>query len=312
MSKPLTKAEARAIARAARVLPLAAPQVRFEDFAASELGLSAAERMDYFPYPDPNGLVDKAVAVLTLDREEMLRDESIIPPFVVTRDIAGAYWVCGLVTYLQANSLTSLSHRIAQHGAVRKALVSLERGRHLEALVAAILSRDGTAHATRGSGDQGIDVISWNPLLPLEHSFVDGATPGTDPVRCERVFVLASSKMVEKRGKKGRPSIDPAHIRELVGGWVIQRSPVGAWSSHGIKPLTPVQMLMATTYRLSTNAKAECRKLGVQVWSLPELIYMVCKDAPASVFDAANGHAFVPAAFKSWWRPFDLKRLKNI
>src|SRR6185436_19898869 len=103
--------------------------------------------------------------------------------------------------------------------------------------------------------------------------------------------------------------LDVAHIRELVGSWVIQRSPTGKWSDVGIQTLTPIQLILVTTYRMSVNAKAQCRSLGVQVWSMPELVYLICNVAPDEVFDASVGYTLSPNRFREWWRERDLNRL---
>jgi hypothetical protein len=117
----------------------------------------------------------------------------------------------------------------------------------------------------------------------------------------EKVFLFASSKavMVHKLGQTRL--LDPAHIRELVGGWIIQRSSAGIWQKFGIRMLSPVQMILVTTYRLSNDGRAECHSLGVQVWGIPELVYLVCRTAPAPVFDAQNAYEFSAAEFRAWW-----------
>jgi hypothetical protein len=70
--------------------------------------------------------------------------------------------------------------------------------------------------------------------------------------------------------------------------------------------------LALTTYRLSINAKAECRSLGVQIWGLPELIYLCCTAAPDTVFDGANNYAFSKAAFNQWWKLKNQSRLMAV
>jgi hypothetical protein len=145
--------------------------------------------------------------------------------------------------------------------------------------------------ATRGSGDQGIDAIGWKQLVLIEPSFSDGDIRPNEVLPGEKVFLFASSKAFTI-SRRNPPLIKPAHIRELVGGWAIQRSSVGKWRSVGIRMLTPVQMILVTTYRLSLDAKAECRELGVQVWGIPELIYLICIAAPNTVFNPAANHAF--------------------
>ena len=125
----------------------------------------------------------------------------------------------------------------------------------------------------------------------------------------QNVLALASSKAVIGQGRGKSKLLDVAHVRELVGGWVIQRSPVGKWKEFGIQTLTPLQMILVTTYRMSINAKSECRILGVQVWGIPELIYLICKFAPDDVFDAAHGYAFSVPRFREWWTERDRNRL---
>lgn len=123
------------------------------------------------------------------------------------------------------------------------------------------------------------------------------------------MFLFASSKAFIN-GQIDQPDlISAAHIRELVGGWTIQRSSVGKWQSVGIRMLSPVQMILVTTYRLSLEAKSECRSLGVQIWGIPELIYLICDSAPDSVFDPANNHAFSTTAFDAWWKVRDQNRV---
>jgi hypothetical protein len=100
-------------------------------------------------------------------------------------------------------------------------------------------------------------------------------------------------------------------IREIVGGWVIQRSVVGAWGDQGVKMLSPVQMIFVTTYRLSVGARSDCKRLGVQVWGLPELIYFVAANAPDSVFDSNAGYAFSKLEFEKWYAAYGNKRLTS-
>jgi hypothetical protein len=68
-------------------------------------------------------------------------------------------------------------------------------------------------------------------------------------------------------------------------------------------------MILVTTYRLSTEAKSDCRDLGIQVWGIPELIYLVCRWAPETVFDAVNGNTFSASAFRGWWKERDQARV---
>jgi len=124
-----------------------------------------------------------------------------------------------------------------------------------------------------------------------------------------RVYFVASSKaMMDATGEAPLRLISPAHIRELVGSWVIQRSSVGAWAGIGLQMLTPLQLVLVTTYRLSDESQQDCHRLGVQVWGLAELTYLICRYAPPAVFSGPNG-AFSTAEFNVWWKDKDRGRL---
>lgn len=107
----------------------------------------------------------------------------------------------------------------------------------------------------------------------------------------ERLHIIASCKANEGNTAGGIPNtISPAHIRELIGAWMIQRSESGMWQQRaGIKILSPLQLLLVTTYRLSDDSLSLCRRMGVAVWGIPELVYLVCRYAPESVFSASGG-----------------------
>jgi hypothetical protein len=222
-----------------------------------------------------------------------------------------------MCTYLRDTTLaskpvdTKLRGRLAHHREIRTALRRMRNGHDLEALAAAIMkSKCGYGEATRGSGDQGIDAIGWKQLVLIEPSFTEGHLSKKQTLPGDRVFLFASSKAFTD-GRLGPPElINPAHIRELVGGWVIQRSSTSKWQSAGVRMLSPVQMVLVTTYRLSLDAKAECSELGVQVWGIPELIYLICDAAPDAVFDTANNYTFSTRACNAWWKQRDRNRLK--
>jgi hypothetical protein len=186
----------------------------------------------------------------------------------------------------------------------------MQNGHDVEALAAAIMNvQCDYGEATRGSGDQGIDAIGWSELVLIDPFVSDGVHFGNRSTPGEKVFLFASSKAFTDGGNGAPKAINPAHIRELVGGWSIQRSSVGMWQKVGIRMLSPVQMILVTTYRLSLDAKAECRGLGIQVWGIPELVYLICKSAPVDVFDEANSYAFSSARFRAWWRQRDTTRV---
>jgi hypothetical protein len=300
----LTAQETRQVLTSARQLTLDAPAERVEVFISRVLGLNPIQQAAYFPGPDPKGLLALAIADLTGKREGILRDEGAIPSFAVYEDNLGIFHVAGLATYLESTGFdAAFRGRLSQHEQIRGALRRLRQGQDLEALAAAIMKEHyGQGEATRGSRDQGIDAIGSKELMRIDPSFSDGSIAIPQALPGETVFLFASSKAVIGAGR-GRPKLlNPAHIRELVGGWVIQRSARGIWQKRGIRMLTPVQMILVTTYRLSPDAKGDCRDLGVQVWGVPELIYLVCLTAPQIVFDAKNGYAFSATAFRSWWK----------
>jgi hypothetical protein len=295
----------------AQALTLTSPIERVESFISRLLGFNAIQQAQHFPSPDPGGLLAIAVANLTGAREAMLRDECVVPTFVVYEDALHVPQIAGLSTYVNARGYdVEFQRRLAQHGQIRTALRSLERGQHLEALAAAIMNEHcDRGEATQASGDQGIDAIGWKELMTIDPVFSDGSvsTPQVSPG--EKVFLLASSKAVAASGR-GKPRLlEIAHVRELVGGWVIQRSPAGKWKEFGLQTLSPIQMILVTTYRMSIEAKSLCRILGVQIWGIPELIYLICKLAPDPVFDRPSGSTFSATAFRAWWKDRDRNRL---
>ncbi len=203
----------------------------------------------YFPSPDPDGSLAIAIGNLTHARERILRDECLVPTFVIYED-RGVSQIAGLSNYLELRGYDAhFRNRLVQHNSIRDALRRLQRGHHLEALAAAILNEAcGRGEATQPSGDQGIDAIGWKELITIDASFSDGSASIPQIFPGQNVLALASSKAVVGQGR-GKPKLlDVAHVRELVGGWVIQRSPVGKWKEFGIQTLTPLQMILVTTY----------------------------------------------------------------
>jgi hypothetical protein len=307
----LSPQEVRQIITAVRALPLNAPSVPVEDFIGGVLQLNMVQQAQYFPNPDPAGLLSVAVSRLTKNREKMLRYECQVPDFAVYEDAQKKPHVAGTDTYLTLKAVDpKLRGRLAHHKTIRTALRGMRVGHDLEALAAAIMNAHcDYGEATQGSGDQGIDAIGWKKLLLIHPCFSDGDFEPKGPPPGDKVLLFASSKAFTD-GRAGPPgTISPAHIRELVGGWVIQRSSVAQWQKVGIRMLSPVQMVLVTTYRLSPQAKIECRELGIQVWGIPELIYLICLAAPDTVLDPANNHAFSAPAFNAWWQLRNQSRL---
>jgi hypothetical protein len=312
MKSLVSKPQIAQLRRMAISVALDAAEERLEDFVARELGWTNADRVKFFPTPDPNGYADIIAGYFTSLREDILRDDSTLPSFVVYNKPAGGYQIVGLIPYLQRKIKDArLVSRLRQFALVRKSLLKMRKGHYLEAVAAALLDAQcDYSQATRGSGDQGVDAIAWTNLFDMEKCFLDGACRLNEPLPGEKVFVLVSAK-ANLGWVKGQPKvINPAHIRDIIGGWVIQRSTVGVWQNQGILMLSPTQMLICTSYRLSEQSKLECRRIGVQVWGLPELIYLVCKYAPDNVFDAANNYLFDPNQFKQWWKPHHVTRLQ--
>jgi hypothetical protein len=238
---------------------------------------------------------------ITERRESILDSEGAIPSYVVFTDAFGDTRVAGLRTYLQnTNANQFLIERIEFHQQVCAAICSLRGSYRLESLGAAILQGlTNHGEVTRGSSDQGIDFLGSLPLIPLNPAFVNGDVRQAAVLPGESSFIMGSSKGL-KRNRANRPTLNPAYIRELVGGWLIQRSEVRLWRELGVKMLSPLQMILLTTYRLSADARRLCHTLGVQVWNLPELVSLVCLTAPAPVFKYGQTSRLVLTRFNNW------------
>src|SRR5258708_7809278 len=119
----LTNLEVRRITTAVRALVFNAPSARVEDFIARALGLNAAQQAQYFPDPDPTGLMGIAVGYLSEERETMLRDECQMPSFAVYQDQQNVFHVAGLDTYLATRQVPArMRGRLAHLRDVRTAL----------------------------------------------------------------------------------------------------------------------------------------------------------------------------------------------
>ncbi|WP_043345793.1 hypothetical protein [Cupriavidus basilensis] len=313
----LTSADIRRVINHACALDFDAPEKSIEDFFGDVLGLNAIQRAGVFPDPDLTGTGAVTVGRLTCARDELLRDKGEVPSFIIFhRKPQNRTFISGISTYLRLKGLPSdypadFLTRIGRHRAIRRELLQLDQGHKLEVVAAAILS--AACHygeATKGSGDQGVDAIAWNQLIHIEDAFLDGLI-GDKVIRPgHRVMVVASSKAAIGSDPDNLKVINPAHIRELVGSWLIQRSESGHWRSFGIQMLTPLQLVLVTTYRLSEESKAECQRLGVQVWSVPELVYLICRYAPSTVFPNGRRSTFSARGFADWWQAKEPTRLR--
>ncbi len=307
-------AQINALKAVANGLALTAPPQRVTDFIASRFGLNATQLADLVTTGFDGASLAEWTAYLTQQRQELLDIQGIVPSYVIYSDVHGVDQMAGLKTYLayrnaDPNSAEAkLGARIEFHGQIRSAISALKQGHHLEAVGAAILT--GLAvrgKATKGSGDQGIDFIGKKSLIELEAAFRSGGIPKVRSFPGDSTFVLGSSKAARNGN---RPVLSPVAVRELVGGWLIQRSQAGLWREQGIQLLSPIQMVLLTTYRLSDDAKRLCNALGVQVWNFPETIALVCLSAPASVFNEDVGTPqFLPDKFRAWWNEFQCDRL---
>ena len=159
----LSSSQVRRVISAARTLSTIAPAEYVEDFIAGVLGLNPMEIADYFPQPDPEGEMAKAVAHLSREREIILRDECAIPEFAVFLDpVGGERWqIAGFNTYLASKGFdASFTNRLRHHRNIRTALRRLRQGRQLELLAAAVMNASvDYGEATKASGDQGIDAV---------------------------------------------------------------------------------------------------------------------------------------------------------
>ena len=304
----LTSENIKQVIEAACSLNINANPKKIENFFGDVLGLNAVQLAAAFPDPDPVGIGAIAIGHVTRARENLLRDKGQMPTFVIFQEKMGAQtFISGIAAYLTHKNLLNdhpddFLNRLATHKTIRSQLLKIDNGHKMELVAAAILSSACYyGEATRGSGDQGIDAVAWKHLIPIEGAFLDGELsenairPGT------RAMVVASCKSAIGSNPTKLKVINPAHIRELVGSWLIQRSESGLWRNLGIQMLTPLQLVLVTTYRLSEESKAECQRLGIQTWGIPELIYLICRHAPPEVFPKKGTPTFSAAKFTMWW-----------
>lgn len=193
----------------------------------------------------------------------------------------------------------TIARRLAHHAAIRQWLRHLQPPHLLEATAAALLhSAVGHGIATRKGTDQGVDVISRR-----RDAIVDQLPPWfSQKFEPTNGFVLASCKATSNSG--ARPErLDPAALRELVSAYLIQRTSGGQWGNLGIFPLTPLRLVLVTTYRLSDDSWSLASALGLDVWSIPELTVMIARFAPEA-FD--NADMFDTKQMRDWIAQFDV------
>jgi hypothetical protein len=306
-----TAGQISALKAAARAIPLNSPPVRVTDFISGHFQLNPVQQADLVTTGFAGATLAMWVAYITEERKVILDRECALPPFVVYTDALGADQISGLQPYLTTRGKSpQFVTRIGLHNQIRSALIGLAQGHHLEAIGAAILNGlSVSGRATRGSGDQGIDFIGRRTLVPIDPAFINGSLPEIRALPGDNAFVLGSSK-APRSSATTRPLLSPHYVRELIGGWTIQRSQAGLWREQGIKMMSPVQMVLLTTYQLSADAKRLCNIVGVQLWTLPELISLVCEAAPNNVFqNAAGAPRIMTAAFRTWWMAHHNNRL---
>ena len=301
----LTKKKIDVVVKEAKLTTFSAPSTKLFDFGSKVLNLNVIQAGTLL---DDSALM-KIAAQLTEYRGKQLFDQGKIPDFVVHKPAGGGCEICGLGTFLGIRNFnTQIAERLKHRAEIRKTLRELEKGHFLEAVAAALLNSEMTkGYATQGARDQGIDAVGWSILFEMNEAIVE---KDNQKVYSPDAKVFAFSSAKKSMSTSDRISlISPAAIRETIGGWVIQRSNFGAWKREGVKMLSPVQMIFATTYRISEASRILCKELGVQVWSLSELVYLIVVNAPENVFDPSSGYQFCKAEFDKWWMPFHHHRV---
>lgn len=306
-------------------LAIDAPLTELVTFAKATLNLNDSQSNLLFPEDgapaddDRRVQLDRLAAALIAKRKAVLEQEARIPDFIVCKQedsLTGypVYHVGGLASYLIENQEDALFvARIRSHNAIRAFLGSLGDGFKLESLAAVVLKEIyKNCFATKRAFDQGIDCVSTHAILEV-HSWCCGEDLNRSLAKLgDSLHVVASCKANEGNTAQGIPdTIPPAHVRELIGGWLIQRSDSGMWNRKaGVKLLAPLQLLLATTYRLSDASMSLCRELGVAVWGVSHLIYLICKHAPPEVFPESNSAVtFSEAEMNLWINTAEADRL---
>ncbi len=280
-------------------LPIDSGSQLLTDFIAVSLNLNASQKAEICPDADSPAddtkrvVLDRIAASLDARRLKVLKEEAKISNAVLTTkpDAAGGkpeYSVMGLLEFLRnSGAQDAFLQRVRLADTIRTYLTGIGDGLKLEAIAAILLKQQyESCRATRRSFDQGVDCFATQPILELESWCCAPDMIATVQKTGEKLHIIASCKANEGNIAGGIPStISPAHTRELIGAWLIQRSDSGMWQkAAGIKLLSPMQLLLVTTYRLSDDTMQLCRNLGVAVWSITELIYLICRSAPSDVF----------------------------
>lgn len=293
---------------AAQSLPFDAAPTSLEIFVQNTLSLSAAQAGALAG----NASLPSCIELMSqlsyfAERERFSRQN--MPKYCVYEDATGTPHISGLSSRLAAGDFR-FSERLKHHDIIKNEIASITDGHHLEAIGAAIFkSGFGAGIATQSAADEGIDAIGKLTFGKLQDHH-ESARYGSRAID-EKIVFLASSKALMQNSRT--TTLSPAAIRELVGASVVQRSASGAWQRQGIRLLTPVQLVLLTTYRLSDKSWRLCRELGLCVWALPELVTLICLVATDDVFDSTT-HIFRQAGFKQWWSYFDssINRLQAI
>ncbi len=314
--KMLCPAEEQQLIAAFRSLPIDAPVKTLTEFIGDCLSLNPSQLASITPdssltYDSLDSKIAYHVqmaSILDYQRQSLIRKEARIPPAVLIAEKApnGAvarYLVLGLCTYLRQNRVEEkFLARLSHHDTIRTFLTNIGDGFKLEALTAALLQQTyPTTYATKKSSDQGVDIFSNKDILEIDSWCCMPDTYATIRKASERLHIIASCKANEGNSSGGIPAtITPAHARELIGAWLIQRTGAGIWQQRaGVKLLSPMQLLLITTYRLSDDTLQLCRDLGVAVWSITELIYLICRDGPDQIFPG-NGASFNSSELETW------------
>jgi hypothetical protein len=306
-------AQKRAIAAALQAFPLDGDKERLEDFVARAISLGPLAVERYFP-AGGSGQGPANAAEVTAVRTDMVEVRCQIPSYVFHLDRNGRQWIEGLATSLAAVDVTpQIRSRLTLRDSVRARVRAFSLGSELETLGAALFAAQigdaGRGFATQRSHDGGVDVVGLRNLAMSRLEFSSTGLRQGWPRTSPTLFVVGSAKCEETPGIEVALA-SRAHVRELVGTWAMQRTSVGRWSRLGIKPLSPVVPVFITTYRLSYEAMRECEELGIEVWGIPQLVWLVIALASELVFPTRDGQlSFDLDAFDRWWRSYEGTRV---